>query len=118
MQTVIFAARPDEHDMKKRNGIWRPRLDKEKQQLASIIEDINDLLAEVLEHKRSLTMAHKIHVKGNRIILEPILDENQLKGDKEKQAKENEKKINNKQVQDDTKESKQDDEPESKDKTE
>ena len=76
MQTEILSQRPNVKDMKKRNTIWRPRLVKEKQQLAGIIENINDLLQEVLEHKRSLTMAHKIHVKGNRIILEPILNQN------------------------------------------
>ena len=76
MQQQILAARPDEHKCSGHGHghghgndefIWRPRLYQEKQQHASLIEQINDVLAEIKEVRDTLTMRQKIVIKGTSI---------------------------------------------------
>lgn len=80
MQQKILAARPDElghshhqcsgghgHGHNVDNVIWRPRLYKEKQQHAEVIEEINDLLAEIKEVRDSLKMTQQIIVQGTSV---------------------------------------------------
>eukprot|EP00483_Globobulimina_turgida_P009952 UN09971 len=52
------------HGHNEKNLIWRPRLYKEKQQHAEIIEQINDLLSEIKEIKNSLKSAQHIIIHG------------------------------------------------------
>ena len=77
MQQKILAARPDDdghsehhcsgHGHNENKIIWRPRLYKEKQQHAAVIEEINDLLAEIKEVRDSLKMTQQIVIQGTSV---------------------------------------------------
>ena len=89
MQQKILAARPPDdahsghqcnghhHGQHGKNGdnvIWRPRLYEEKQQNALVIEQINELLAEIKEVRDSLIMSQHIVVQGTSIKIQTDTD--------------------------------------------
>ena len=83
MQQKIVTARPpkkeNHHEHKndcqhKDPMIWRPRLYKEKQEFAIIIEQINDLLAEIKEIKNDLKTSQQIFVQGPTIKIQTADD--------------------------------------------
>merc|ERR1719242_703481 len=90
MQQKIVSARPpkkhnhekkEEHHHQHKNDcqlkdpmIWRPRLYKEKQEYAELIEAINDLLAEIKEIKNDLKTSHQITVNGTIIKIQTAND--------------------------------------------
>ena len=75
MQQKILIARPNKHEQKCQHNhhdahnhiIWRPRLYQEKQKYAEIIEQINDLLAEIKELKNDLKTSQQIVINGMTI---------------------------------------------------
>ena len=86
MQQQILIARPTKpqhnhnsnehkHDCQhKEPMIWRPRLYKEKQEFALIIEQINDILAEIKELRNDLKTSQQIIIHGTNIKIQTAND--------------------------------------------
>merc|ERR1712129_74684 len=88
-QQIVTARPPKNHSHNDKNGhdeykhhdcehkspmIWRPRMYKEKQQMAIIIEAINDLLEELRELKNDLKMTQQISIHGSSIQMKTAND--------------------------------------------